>query len=100
MCSQRSPDLPELNDEFASSLGDFESAAALRSRVATDLAQEAEAEAERGLRSRLIESIIEANPFEVPDAMVNSYLERVIRPRKGIPDERIWCGCRAHEAPI
>ena len=27
--------------------------------------------------------------MEVPDAMVTNYLERMIRPRKGVPDERI-----------
>ncbi len=85
----RSPDLPALDDEFAASLGEFESISVLRDRVAVDLAQEAEAEAERAVRSRLIDNILESNPFEVPDAMVNSYLERVIRPRKGIPEDRL-----------
>jgi trigger factor len=85
----RSPDLPELNDEFAVGLGEFESVAALRERVATDLSHEAEAEAERDVRSQLVDGILGSNPFDVPHAMVNSYLERVIRPRKGIPEERL-----------
>jgi trigger factor len=85
----RTPDLPELNDEFAQGLGEFENVAALRERVATDLGSEAEAEAERDVRTRLINHVLDANPFEVPDAMVNSYLERVIKPRKGVPEERI-----------
>jgi trigger factor len=77
------PELPELTDEFAQGLGAFSSSTELRERVREDLQKEAESEAERALRQDLISQIVEANPFDVPDSMVNQYLDQMIRPRKG-----------------
>jgi trigger factor len=77
------PQYPELTDEFAQGLGAFESVAALRERVREDLQKEAESEAERAVRHDLISQIVDANPFDVPDSMVNQYLDQMIRPRKG-----------------
>jgi len=85
----RRPELPELDDEFARSVGDFEDLATLRSRVREDLEKEADAEAERGVRQRLLDAIIEANPFDVPDSLVNQYLQRLISPRQGADSERV-----------
>ncbi|HET9440302.1 MAG TPA: trigger factor [Longimicrobiales bacterium] len=77
------PEYPELTDEFAQGLGAFESVADLRARVRDDLEKEAVAEAERAVRQDLVSQIVEANPFDVPDSMVNQYLDQMIRPRKG-----------------
>ncbi len=85
----RRPELPELDDEFARSVGDFEDFATLRARVREDLEKEADAEAERGVRQRLLDAIIEANPFDVPDSLVNQYLQRLINPRQGADPERV-----------
>ncbi len=74
---------PAINDEFAKSLGSFESLADLKEKVRADLEKEAEADAERSVRHHLVTQILEANPFEVPDAMVSQYLDQMIRPRKG-----------------
>jgi trigger factor len=76
-------DYPELTDEFAQSLGSFDSMTTLRERVREDLEREAVTEAERAVRQDLISQIIDANPFDVPDSMVNQYLDQMIRPRKG-----------------
>jgi trigger factor len=77
------PEYPELNEEFVRGLGDFDSAETLRARIREDLEKEAVAEAERAVRQDLISQIVEANPFDVPDTMVNQYLDQMIRPRKG-----------------
>ena len=74
---------PELTDEFAQSLGSFENMSTLRERIREDLDREAVTEAERAVRQDLISQIVDANPFEVPDSMVNQYLDQMIRPRKG-----------------
>lgn len=73
------PDLPELDDEFASGLGDFEDLATLREHVREDLEAEAASEAERQLRRDLMDQVVEANPFDVPDSMVRRYLQTVFR---------------------
>lgn len=81
--------LPALDDELARSVGDFESLAALRDAVREDLERNAEEEAEDALRQRILDSIAEANPFEVPKAMVESYLDRVIDAPENADPERV-----------
>jgi trigger factor len=85
----KTPELPALDDEFARGLGDFEDLGALRERVREDLQQEATREADRGVRMQLVQQIIEANPFEVPQSMVQNYLERVMPAREGAEEERV-----------
>jgi len=67
-------DLPAMDDEFAKTLGEFESVDALRERIRTDLGAENERRAEAELRGGLVEQLLEANPFEVPGSMVDRYL--------------------------
>jgi trigger factor len=85
----RSPQLPALDDDFARSLGEFTDVETLRSRIADDLRAEAEREAERAVRMQLLQQIIDANPFEVPHAMVHDYLERNIPAREGADPEQV-----------
>jgi len=68
-------ELPELTDEFAQSLGDFADLAALRERIVADLKEEATRRSEAEVRGQLMEQLLEANPFEVPDSMVERYLD-------------------------
>ena len=77
------PEYPELSEEFVRGLGDFDTVETLRARIREDLERESLGEAERAVRQDLISQIVEANPFEVPDTMVNQYLDQLIRPRKG-----------------
>ncbi len=63
-------DLPELTDDFARELGDFESVAALRDVVRTDLESEARREADSYVRRQLIEEIIAANNVDAPRPLV------------------------------
>ena len=49
--------LPALDDEFAKDVGDFESLQALRERIEQDLRREAEAEADRNLKSDLLKEL-------------------------------------------
>ena len=66
---------PELDDEFAKTLGDFESMAALRERVTADMRDDARRRAESGVRDALIGQILEANPIDAPRSMVERYLD-------------------------
>lgn len=81
-------DLPELDDDFAAEVGDFASVDELRSAVLEDLRKHREEEAEETVRRSLLDAIIEANPFDVPEAMVERYLDRVIdAPPQADPEE-------------
>ncbi len=49
----------------------------------------AQGDAETEVRRQLVEQIIDANPFEVPDGMVAQYLERLLPAREGSNPERV-----------
>ncbi|NIR46525.1 MAG: trigger factor [Gemmatimonadetes bacterium] len=76
-------ELPPLNDELAKSVGDFEDLDALRSAVAEDIRKHKEHEADQQVNRRLIEHVIEANPFQVPESMVDRYVDALL----GTPPE-------------
>ncbi|HEX6924763.1 MAG TPA: trigger factor [Longimicrobiaceae bacterium] len=69
--------LPELNDDFAKTIGEFEDLAALRARVLEDLQADAKERADAEVRRQLIDQIIQANPFELPRSMVERYLDEL-----------------------
>jgi trigger factor len=75
------PELPALDDALAQAAGDFPDLASLRARVREDMEKETAREVERETRRRLLEAVIEANPFELPAAMVDQYLDSVLQPR-------------------
>jgi trigger factor len=69
--------LPSVDNEFASSIGDFEDVAALRARILQDLQDDATRRAESEVRGQLLQQIIEANQFDLPNSMVERYLDYV-----------------------
>jgi trigger factor len=68
--------LPELDDEFAKDLGEFETLDALRARVREDLEQEARHEAERHVRADMMKALAGRLPFDVPDSLVQREMDR------------------------
>ncbi|HJO17181.1 MAG: trigger factor [Dehalococcoidia bacterium] len=68
--------LPELDDEFAKDIGDFENLGALRTRVSEDLKKEAEQDADRQVRAELVKQLAERITFNLPEALVNRELDR------------------------
>ena len=68
--------LPELDDEFAKDVGDFDDLAALRLRVTEDLQKEAEQDADRQVRGDLVTQLAARVTFDVPDALVNREVDR------------------------
>jgi trigger factor len=70
--------LPELDDEFAKDLGSFESLAALRDRVRTDLQQESEEHARQHLRTDVLKQLSERVTFDLPASLVEREMDRRI----------------------
>jgi len=68
--------LPDLDDEFAKDLGEFETFDALRARVREDLEHEARHAAERELRGELMKQLAARVPFEVPGSLIERELDR------------------------
>jgi trigger factor len=71
----RRKEVPALDDEFATGLGEFETLDALRERVRTDLQNDARTRADSAVRDALVQQLVEANPFDVPGSMVDRYLD-------------------------
>ena len=82
--------LPELDDEFAKDLGDFETLDALRGRVREDLEHEAKHAAERDVRGALMKQLAARVPFEVPASLVDREVDRRLEEFAGrLLDQRI-----------
>jgi len=80
---------PPLDDDLAKQVGDFETLDQLRERVRADLEKEAADQAEAAVRGRLLDFVLDANPFEVPASMVDRYVEAVLGEAKGVSPERL-----------
>ena len=80
----RKKELPELDDEWAKSLGgDFDSVETLRQKVREDLEARATFESDHHLRDEIMRTLLNAHPFEVPQSLVDQQtqhrLENVAR---------------------
>ncbi|MGH7544544.1 MAG: trigger factor, partial [Gemmatimonadota bacterium] len=83
--------LAALDDDFARSVGTFESLAALRERLLGNLEAEAREQARRDVNEQLIDAVIEANRIDLPDTMVDQYLTNLLADRTGseMDEERL-----------
>jgi trigger factor len=68
--------LPELDDEFAKDIGDFESLAALRDRVRADMQADAEHHAKQHVRSDLLKQLGQRIGFELPPSLIEREIDR------------------------
>jgi trigger factor len=68
--------LPDLDDEFAKDLGDFESLDALKARIRADLEHQMMHENEREVRGELVRQIAERVTIDVPPTLLNREIER------------------------
>ena len=84
----RIKELPEIDDEWARSLGDeIESLAQLREKIRSDLDQQVKNEADVKMRSELVRKLVEAHQFELPERLLEHQtehrLESVVRDMMG-----------------
>jgi len=68
--------LPELDDEFAKDLGEFDTLDALRTRVREDLEHDARHAADREVRGELMKQLAARVPFDVPQSLVEREIDR------------------------
>ena len=81
--------LPELDDALARRVGDFEGLDALKAAVREDLEKHHAEQAEDRVRGQIMQSVIDANPFAVPRALVERYLDEMIRAPEGADVEKV-----------
>lgn len=80
--------LPEVNEDFARELGEFDSVDALRAAVRSDLEADARREADAEVRAQLMEQIVEANGIRAPRPMVQRALSAFAQAYE-VPDDRL-----------
>jgi trigger factor len=68
--------VPDLDDEFAKDLGEFENLGALHARVRADLEHEAKHESERDARGELLRQLASRVTFDVPSALLDREIDR------------------------
>lgn len=69
-------DVPELDDEFARDLGDFEDLAALRERIRKDLQERKESESRQAVRQSILDKVLLENPVALPEVLVDEEVQQ------------------------
>jgi trigger factor len=77
----RRKELPELNDDFAQDMGDFRTLDEFRGAVRKSLVARREAEAQRAAKDAIVDKLVDANEFPVPEAFVNRQIENRVENR-------------------
>ncbi len=87
--------LPALDDDFAKSLGEFETLEALRTELQKQLETRREHDEQRALQEKVVDAVIARHEFTVPDALVMRQVAHRIEHaresvrRQGIDPERM-----------
>jgi trigger factor len=77
----RRKELPEVNDDFSQDLGDFRTLAELKDALRKSILGQRETDAQRQAKDRLVEKLVDANEFPVPEAFVERQIENRVQQR-------------------
>ncbi|MSR22866.1 MAG: trigger factor [Gemmatimonadetes bacterium] len=91
-------ELPELDDEFARATGEFKSVEDMRNRIREDLETEAGREADVRVKEALLEEILSANSFEVPESMLDRFIQAALGNPKEL-DQATWAEAKQELRP-
>lgn len=72
-------ELPQINDEFAKSLGTFENLAALKTQLQDNIKKEAEAKEEERYSSAILDEIMKKTELELPEVLVTSEVDNMLK---------------------
>ena len=87
-------DLPELNDEFAKSLGKYESVADLKKAISDDHEKREQKRIKDALKDRVVRALVEKNPVDVPKALLTEQKKSLVKDmetrmsQQGMPAEQ------------
>ncbi|NLY81988.1 MAG: trigger factor [Clostridiales bacterium] len=71
--------LPELDDDFAGDVSEFETFDEYRKDLAEKMQKQADLNAEAQMKDKTIEKVVEANKIEVPSVMVEEEVDRMLQ---------------------
>jgi len=104
----RTKELPELNDEFAQDLGDYSTLNDLREAVRKAIFHEREYAAQLKAKEELVDRLIEAHQFPVPEAYIERQIEAQIEQQfhelaeRGVDPNKLkidWDKLKEHNRP-
>ena len=74
--------LPILDDEFAKDLGDYSSLEDLRLKLREEIEKEKKLILERQLKDQMVEQLLQANSFEIPESLVEEQTQTLVSDTK------------------
>lgn len=77
----RLKELPELNDEFAKDLGDFQTLDELKEEIRKAIFREREFAAQTRAKNELVDALVQAHDFPVPETYVDRQVETIVEGR-------------------
>jgi trigger factor len=75
----KAEELPELDDEFASEISEFETLGELRADIRAKLEEQNERRAEAEKKNAALEAVYEANDIELPDVMIENEKDAILQ---------------------
>lgn len=75
----KTKEIPELNDEFASDVSEFETLAEYKDSIRKGLEETKQKEARRSKEDEAIQKIVEKSEMEIPDAMIDAQVDSMIQ---------------------
>lgn len=76
-------DIPELSDEFAKSLGNFQSLESLRKSIKKGILQEKGLREKERVRIELIEKVAQNSKMDIPEVLINIELDKMVNELRG-----------------
>lgn len=74
----KAKELPELNDDFAQDVSEFDTLDEYKADIKTKLAEKKEKEAKQDKENKVIDKIIENAKMEIPVAMINTQVKQMV----------------------
>jgi trigger factor len=74
--------LPLLDDEFAKDLGDYSSLEELKLKLRSEIERQKELALERQLKDQMVDQLLQANSFELPESLVEGQAKTLVSDTK------------------
>jgi trigger factor len=81
--------LPEIDDAFAKSFGEYQTPEELREAIRKDLNRTYEAQSKRQLREDILDMLMEQSDFELPEGLVKAELSAMVKDAKNLMNYRV-----------
>jgi len=81
--------LPEIDDELAKDIGEYETLQQLKDSILNNLEKQAEENTKQGLSNRIMDEVVKSNPIELPEYVIENFLDAFIEKIKKDNSEKI-----------